>query len=307
MKAKEIMTQEVISVSPETTVEEIAYLLLKHNISGVPVVDENEEIVGVVSEADLLYKKKLPTSLVYLYQHGPYLKPEELTEEDRKIRAIQAKEVMSRKVISVTLETPVGEVVSLMEKEGVKRVLVLEKGKLKGILSKLDVLRCLSGQCGELPHDLKAKIAARPQQVKDVMSTEVYSVEKSATVEEAARLLLEHRISGLPVVDKNNNLVGILSESDLIHRAEPLPHSTLYYRNRFKFLEEFWKSGAKQVSELMTKDVVTVSPQDDLEKAATLMFDNGVKRLPVVEGSKVVGMLTRADILKALVRNFLNY
>jgi CBS domain-containing protein len=306
MKAKDIMTKEVVCVSPQTTVEEIAYLLLKHNISGVPVVDENEKIVGVVSEADLLYKKKLPTSLVYLYQHGSYLKPEELAEEDRKIRAIQAKEVMSGEVISVNPETPVGEVVSLMEREGVKRVLVMENGKLKGIVSKLDVLRCLSGKCGELPHDLKTRITVRPQQVKDVMSTEVYCIEKTATVEEAAQLLLEHRISGLPVVDKKGNLVGILSESDLIHKVEPLPHTTLYYRNRSKFLEEFWKSGAKQVSELMTKDVVTISPQDDLEKAATLMFDKGVKRLPVVERKRVVGMVTRADILKALVRNFLN-
>lgn len=299
------MTREVITVSPETSVEEIAFLLLKHNISGVPVVEE-DKVVGVISEADLLYKKKLPTSIVYLYQHGNYLKQEELAEEDKKIRATKAKEVMSKDVISVSPETPVTEIVSIMEEKGVKRVLVMEGDKLVGIVSKLDVLRCLTGSCEELAQKVIFKASEAPVNVGDIMSCKVVTVKANDSVEEAARLLLKHRISGLPVVDENGNLVGILSESDLIHRAEPLPSPTLYYGDRQKFLEEMWKVKASKVREVMTEDVITVSPEEGLGEAASLMLEKGVKRLPVVKGRMVVGMVTRADILKALARNFLS-
>jgi CBS domain-containing protein len=305
MRARDIMTKEVITVTPETSVEEIAFLLLKYNISGVPVV-ERDKVVGVVSEADLLYKKKLPTSLVYIYQHGSYLKPNELAEEDKKIRATKAKEVMTREVISVSPETKVTEIVSIMEEKGIKRVLVMEGDKLVGIVSKLDVLRCLTGSCEELAQHIISKVNKIPTTVNDIMSCKVVTVKASDSVEDAARLLLEHRISGLPVVDEDGNLVGVLSESDLIHKAEPLPSPSLYYGNREKFLEEMWKVKASQVREVMTEDVITVSPEDGVEKAASLMLEKGVKRLPVVRGEKVVGMVTRADILKALARNFLS-
>jgi CBS domain-containing protein len=305
MRARDIMTKEVITVSPETSVEEIAFLLLKHNISGVPVV-EGDKVVGVISEADLLYKKKLPTSIVYLYQHGSYLKPEELAKEDRKIRATKAKEVMTKDVVSVSPETPVTEIVSIMEEKGIKRVLVMEGDKLVGIVSKLDVLRCLTGSCEELARKVISKISEAPVSVGDIMSCKVVTVKANDSVEDAARLLLEHRISGLPVVDENGDLVGILSESDLIHKAEPLPSPALYYGDRQKFLEEMWKVKASKVREVMTEDVITVSPEDSLGKAASLMLEKGVKRLPVVRGRMVVGMVTRADILKALARNFLS-
>lgn len=305
MLAKDIMTKQVITVSPETPVEEIAYLLLKHNISGVPVV-EGEKVVGVVSEADLLYKKKLPTSLVYLYQHGSYLSPDELAEEDRKIRATKAREVMSTDIISVSPETPVAEVVALMEEKRVKRVLVMEGERLVGIVSKLDVLRCLTGSCQKLTQRAAPTVGEIPMTVGDVMTRDVVTIKMNEPVEEAARLLLENRISGLPVVDEEFNLVGILSESDLIHKAEPLPPSALYYGDREKFLKEMWKIKAAQVREVMTEEVISVSPEEGVDRAATLMLDKGVKRLPVVEGKKVVGMVTRADILKALARNLLS-
>ncbi len=299
------MTKEVITVFPETSVEEIAFLLLKHNISGVPVV-EGDRVVGVVSEADLLYKKKLPTSIVYLYQHGSYLKPEELAEEDKKIRATKAKEVMTKDVVSVSPETPVTEIISILEEKGIKRVLVMEGDKLVGIVSKLDVLRCLTGSCEELARKAISEVSEAPVSVGDIMSCKVVTVKANDSVEDAARFLLEHRISGLPVVDEDGNLEGILSESDLIHKAEPLPSPALYYADRQKFLEEMWKVKASRVREVMTEDVITVSPEDSLGKAASLMLEKGVKRLPVVRGRMVVGMVTRADILKALVRNFLS-
>ena len=145
--------------------------------------------------------------------------------------------------------------------------------------------------------------------VKDIMSRDVETLAPDTSVEEAAKTLSETGISGLPVV-KDGKLVGIVSESDLIVKDKKLHFpdyinvigGIIYLESYKKFREEFKKFIAVEVKDLMTEDVITISPEATVEDAATLMSDKDVNRLPVVEGDKLVGIVTRGDIVKDLAR-----
>ncbi|HKL75515.1 MAG TPA: CBS domain-containing protein [Halanaerobiales bacterium] len=145
--------------------------------------------------------------------------------------------------------------------------------------------------------------------VKDIMSKDVQTLAPDTSVEEAAKILSETGISGLPVV-KDGKLVGIVSESDLIVKDKKLHFpdyinvigGIIYLESYKKFREEFKKFIAVEVKDLMTEKVITISPEATVEDAATLMSDKDVNRLPVVEGDKLVGIVTRGDIVKDLAR-----
>ncbi|MEW6189775.1 MAG: CBS domain-containing protein [Actinomycetota bacterium] len=141
MKAKDIMTKNVIAVKRDATVEEIVTLLLEHKISGVPVVDDKYEVIGVVTEEDLLYKKKLPIPVTFIYQYGRYINHKKLVEEIRKMTGTKAQDIMCTNIICTSEDTPVRDIVSLMITKGVKRVFVTRDGKLVGLVSKADILK----------------------------------------------------------------------------------------------------------------------------------------------------------------------
>jgi len=142
---------------------------------------------------------------------------------------------------------------------------------------------------------------------KDVMTHDVISVTPETTVLQAARLMLQHRISGLPVVDASGNLVGILSEGDFLRRKE-----TGTERRRSRLLEfiigpgkiasEYVHSHGRKVSEVMTRDVRTVEVEADLGQVVEAMERHRIKRMPVMREGKMVGIITRSDLLHAMVR-----
>jgi CBS domain-containing protein len=144
--------------------------------------------------------------------------------------------------------------------------------------------------------------------VRDIMRTDVITVGPDATVKELAGLLSEHKISGVPVVDADGSLLGIVSEGDVIVQDADLhfPHyvqfleSTIYLGSMKKFDERFKKAFGAKVSDVMSEDVQTVGPDDTVHAVATLMSDHDINRVPVVEDGKVVGIVTRGDIVRAI-------
>ncbi|MFW5992489.1 MAG: CBS domain-containing protein [Halanaerobiaceae bacterium] len=141
--------------------------------------------------------------------------------------------------------------------------------------------------------------------VKDIMNEDVITVKPDNSVEEAAEILSNNHISGLPVVE-DGELVGIVSESDLIVKNKKLHFpdyinvigGIIYLESYEKFKKEFKKFIAVKVKDLMSEDVITVSSDTTIEEAATIMSEKDVNRLPVVEGKKLIGIITRADIIK---------
>jgi len=141
---------------------------------------------------------------------------------------------------------------------------------------------------------------------RDVMTTSVISASPEMSVQETAKLLVEHSISAVPVIDADGKLIGIVSEGDLVHRVEIGTHA----RRRSWWLEllassrelasEYVKEHAQTVKDLMTVDVVTVAEDTPLSEVAELLERHRIKRVPVVDNGKVAGLVSRADLVRAL-------
>ena len=140
---------------------------------------------------------------------------------------------------------------------------------------------------------------------KDIMTSPVVSIELDATIMRAAQIMLQKRISGLPVVDKDGRLVGIVTEGDFLRRAE-----TGTERRRPRWLEfligpgrladEYTRSHSRKLEDVMTRDPVIVSEDAPLEEIVNVMERHQIKRLPVVRGQQLVGIVSRANLLQAL-------
>ena len=143
--------------------------------------------------------------------------------------------------------------------------------------------------------------------VAETMTREVITVEPDASILEAARLMLQHKISGLPVVDGAKNLVGIVTEGDFLRRRET---GTQRHRPRWlefivgpgKLATEYTHTSGRRVGEVMTEEVYAATEDMPLEQAVHLMERHRIKRLPVTRGRALVGIVTRANILRTVVR-----
>ncbi len=144
---------------------------------------------------------------------------------------------------------------------------------------------------------------------KDIMSEELISVIPATPVVEAARILLEKRINGLPVLDETGRLVGIICQSDLVAQQKRFPIPSVFNLldglipiSSPKLLEkEMQKIAASRVAEAMSPNPTTVNPETSLEEIATLMVSKGFHTLPVVERGKLVGIIGKEDVLRTLL------
>ena len=142
-------------------------------------------------------------------------------------------------------------------------------------------------------------------QVKDVMTQNVISVQATEPVLKAARLMLQNRISGLPVVSSKGDLVGIVTEGDFLRRSElgtqrRRPKWLEFIVGPGKLADEYVHNSGRKVEEVMTPDPRVVAEDDSLEKVVELMEKHHVKRLPVMRGSRMVGIVSRANLMHAL-------
>jgi len=139
---------------------------------------------------------------------------------------------------------------------------------------------------------------------KDVMTKDVVVVRPETAVEEIARILLERRISAVPVVDSNEQLVGIVSEGDLMVRAENDTERTSWWLKLVSSgaasAREYVKTHGTEAHHVMTRGVVTVSPETPLTDIARLLQKRQIKRVPVVDGKALVGIVSRANLLHGL-------
>jgi CBS domain-containing protein len=138
----------------------------------------------------------------------------------------------------------------------------------------------------------------------DVMSSPVITVKPYASVKDAARLFLRHGISAVPVVDDAGRLVGIVSEGDLIHRAEIGTERRgswwlLLVAEEQALAADYIKTHAIKVADVMTRTVITATPETPLHEIAMTMEKNGIKRVPIVSNGQLVGIVSRANLVQA--------
>lgn len=146
-------------------------------------------------------------------------------------------------------------------------------------------------------------------QVKEIMIKKVITVSPEMTCQEIAKLLFTKKISGAPVVDNKGKLIGIVSEKDIFRAFYP-SYQEFYERpvdhiDFDKLESEAINKAKKKVAEVMTKELITVSPDTPILKIGALMIARGIHRVPVVDKEKLVGIVTRRDIYRSITKTYL--
>lgn len=172
MQVADIMTTDVVSVQPDATVQEIAGVLLKHRISAVPVTGSEGQVVGIVSEGDLMRRSEIETAARHSWWLAEVLSPGEDPTNYIKTHGRKAADVMTRKVISVTADVPLREVAGLLERHHIKRVPVVRDGKLAGIISRANILQALAAQSAQSV----AEVASDDQDIRENVLKELSKI-----------------------------------------------------------------------------------------------------------------------------------
>lgn len=144
LKAKDIMTTDVITVKPTTTIEDLARTLMEHNISGAPVVNDAGDLISIVTENDLISQNKrlhIPTVMRLFDAFVMLESPGKIEKEIKKMAAITVDDICTKKVITITEDTPVQDIATIMSEKKVHLIPVVEGKKIRGIIGKMDLVK----------------------------------------------------------------------------------------------------------------------------------------------------------------------
>lgn len=302
-KVRDIMTPAPQKVDLETSLAEAARLLLSSAFTGLPVVDRENRPVGVISQADLIYKADMPMRLGLLAESDRQKVSAVLTDLEPR----QAKEVMSHPAVTIEQNRLVTEAVDLMLKKKVKRLPVVNAtGGLVGIVSRVDVFRA---SMREFQDSQKPEITVEnPRFVSDIMRRDTLKVLPDTPVEEVIRLIDRTDVQRICVVDQEGNFLGLISDRDLlIAFSERHPGIWDYFVSKIPFtergrqhrkLQEYLQ--AKTAGEVMNTNIVTVQEDAPIDEALRLILQRAIKRLPVVDSQgKLKGIISRDSLLRA--------
>ena len=144
---------------------------------------------------------------------------------------------------------------------------------------------------------------------RDIMTTSVVTVKPDASIKELVKILGEHRINGVPVVDENSRLAGIVTEADIVDQCKKLHipsffnflDGIIFLENPAHLEEEIKKMAGTTVGDIMTTNVRTVTPDTPVQDIATVMAEQHINSIPVMEGEKLAGIVGRWDVVKSMV------
>jgi len=210
--------------------------------------------------------------------------PLSLKTHPAKRREGEIMSIAKSPVVTMAPTTPIYDAVRMMSKEGFRRIPVVDPGskRLLGMITATDIVNFFGG--GEKHQLIQRKYGgnfykAINEPIRSIMTQDVVSIHTSGKINEALNLMKRHKIGGLPVVDDDKRVLGILTEKDLIS----------LFRGRI--------SGVK-VAELMTRRVTTATPSMSIFEAERTMIEQGFRRLPIVSDKTVLGMITARSILR---------
>jgi CBS domain-containing protein len=301
---QDIMSREVHAVSTDTPLLEVIELLIDKIYRALPVVDQEQRVVGIVTEANLLSKVEfLATSA------RRHLTKAELAVELNRLQRIDqtVAKAMTANPVTVTADTTVAAAVQRMVEHNIKRLPVVSShGKLLGIVSRVDVLRAL-GQppLAELAPDPLPP--GRHVQVADIMTANVPTVQADASLAEIIDLLVGNVRRRVIVIDAKRQVVGIITDGDLINRATQTERSGIIHslsRRVIPGADDVLHLSQRTAAEVMTSPVITIRPQTALSEALQVLLTRHIKRLPVVNSQgQLVGLVGRGGILQALAHS----
>lgn len=259
-RAKDIMKCAVITIRKDESVYEAIRLMIGKNISGLPVVDDTG-LVGIISEKDLL-------KLLF----------------DKEFLPGIVEDYMTREVVSFDEEDCIHDVCHSLMTHNFRRVPILRRGNIVGIISRADLIKANQGKFK--PESISEETARNKDipKARDVMKCGLVTITKRVPIYDAMEILATRDITGLPVVDNYMNLVGIISEKDML---KLLYDSTAEPGN---------------VEDFMTKEVVSFNHDDNLFDICRCLMNNNFRRVPILDQDRLVGIISATDIILYILR-----
>jgi CBS domain-containing protein len=257
-KAKDIAQFGVATIDKDASVYQAVATMVKRGVSGLPVVDSTG-LLGVISEKDVL-------KLLF----------------DTEFVAGTVGDYMTTGVLTFDEEADLADICKCLIENNFRRVPILHQGKLSGIISRADIIRINKDKFR--PYATNSDCSANPT-AKDVMKTGLLTVKKAAPVYEAMDIMATKNITGLPVVDDYMNLLGIISEKDvlkLLYDPDALP---------------------TVVGDVMTQEITGFSQDASLFDICGCLIDNNFRRVPILNGGKLIGIISRTDIMAYIMKN----
>ncbi|MFZ5809803.1 MAG: DUF190 domain-containing protein [Chloroflexota bacterium] len=290
----EVMTREVVTLSPELPVADAWQKMVDTLIKAMPVVNEAGQVVGVVTDEDLLDRAGVQSRLAIAQR----LEKSLLLDEVARLRQspLTVADIMTHPAMVVRTHDTVGYAAQLMAKHGIKRLPVLDENqRIVGVLSRVDILR-LVAQKESRNRENPPRGAARC--VGDVMSSSIPLVRYDATLVKIVDALLEGGAHRVIVVDKNNKPIGLISDSDVVARIQPTQRRKLIDALRGRADTPADKITAQA---LMSPGVLTAQSDTPLVEAIQRMMAQRRKWLVVVnEEGTALGLVDRHILIRAL-------
>lgn len=282
MKVKEIMNSPVLAVKPADTIAHAKNLLLRHKVKRLIVMDKGK-LSGILTMHDLAVR----------------LRMESPTWRMRTIDNIPVSRVMSKDVLSVSLGTDVSKAAAMMLDRGISSLVVADGEEISGIITKTDLVRHFSES---LTNRFK---------VRDLMSKDLVTVNRLHSIARVVELMEEYGVRRAMVTD-GDKPVGLITESDVAFAQLDLPDKGARER-KVRYTRKIERGGRPRAryikyvalltaDDVMQKELITIDAESDAAQAASLMIKNGISGIPVVEGEKLVGILTKTDITKGVRR-----
>jgi CBS-domain-containing membrane protein len=304
LMVRDVMTVEPKTVGPDTPLDEAAELLLSSVFTGLPVVDKHNRPIGVLTQGDLIRKGGLPLRLGLLAESGQNRRKTLL----KQIASRRAVEVMSSPAALIDEDKLLTEAVELMLDKGVKRLPVVNgKGRLSGIVSRLDIFRTVMRETPDWNAFTNQQIhVGAIKRVGDILRRDVHTVSTETTVSEVIRVIDHNDIQRVAVVDAEGKLLGLISDRDLLRYFKPAHKGiwNLLAKVKGVFEQEEGTDFQQRIhettaGEVMNTKLTTVQNDMLIEEAITLMIDKGLKRLPVIDSDdRFQGMISRDSLLR---------
>ncbi|MCK4885166.1 CBS domain-containing protein [Candidatus Bathyarchaeota archaeon] len=263
-KVKEIMTREVVTIAPESTLDDAAKMMGGKHIGSL-IVLKYDTPVGMITERDLLTKA---------VGSGVDLEKDWLVG-GVSIKEVKVEKVMSYPLITISLKSSIKEAAQMMIEKKIRRLAVSEHGKVVGIITSADLIRCLP----ETPETMQVWF-----EVDYFMSKDVITADEETAVDGAAKIMGEKSI-GSVIVTSHGEPIGIFTERDLLT----------------KFLAKD-QSLKIEVGKACSSPLITAPMGISVHDAAAIMTSKHIKRLPITKDGKLVGILSARDLVEAYAR-----
>ncbi len=308
MLVRDAMTASPVSVTADTSVADVVQILVTHEFNGLPVVDDKQQPIGIITQNDLITRASMPVRLGMLSDFSR----EQLDSYLNEIAELTAQRIMTHPVVCIESSRRLFSAVDIMLKNKLKRLLVIGSDrKLIGMLARADIFHVISrAETPEQSSYKLDKIISTSDTVCSIADRNVCMAYDNTPLTDVIRNMSESGSQRAVVVDSSGKLIGMIFDSDLLglfsdHKASiwshlmcHLPLTDIAARHKMHLRQ----SQQSTAGDVMKKELVTILDNASIEEAINIMIHHQIKRLPVVDRQGIfMGIVSRDAVLRASV------